>query len=291
MKRHFPLILPLSILSFLSMLCLSSCEQDTEFRHVHEYYVMQMTGTELPDSMGRCIVDLELDYPYVKDSTDTLINKLRAEVLLEATGDSSYMNKRPEVALRMLRETLVEDFASEMREAVRTARKFKSISAKVPPILFHNAEYVLRASAVYADADVISYRIEQSIDNGAATGPVENAVYLSFDAHTGNRIELDDLFIEGFEPAATAQIKEQIMFDNGFESEEQMLMEGYTRIGEMTPSANFLLKPDSIVFYYAPYEIAVGAMGATEVTLPLSFLKTVLKESSPYVKAMKRSRD
>ena len=135
------------------------------------------------------------------------------------------------------------------------------------------------------------YRIEQSIDNGNLTGPSENAIYVSFDARTGNRIELLDLFIDGFEPATTTQIKDQILFDNGYENEEQMLMDGFTRIGELTPSDNFLLKPDSIVFYYAPYEIAVGAMCATEVTLPLEFLNTVLKKGSPYVKAMKKSRN
>jgi hypothetical protein len=76
-------------------------------------------------------------------------------------------------------------------------------------------------------------------------------------------------------------MKKQIMADNGFESEEQMINEGYFFAENILPNGNFVVSEDGITYVFNTNEIAVYSMGSTEVTVPFNKLKSVLKKKSP----------
>lgn len=57
---------------------------------------------------------------------------------------------------------------------------------------------------------------------------------------------------------------------------------GYLYSMDMFPSENFILGEETITFIYNPYEIAPYNVGSTELIIPFSDIKDLLKNSFTY---------
>jgi hypothetical protein len=78
------------------------------------------------------------------------------------------------------------------------------------------------------------------------------------------------------------------MLDNGFESEEQMINNGYFFAMNIVPNHNFNVTENGISYVFNPDEIAVYSMGQTEVLIPFNKLKSCLKKDSPIEELLKK---
>ena len=102
--------------------------------------------------------------------------------------------------------------------------------------------------------------------------------FYNFDQRTGQLLTLDDLFRPEYQ-ATLEEVTEQYF-------KKKFLKAGMTNYSEagfyfdddqFTMTDNFAILPDSLLFVYNPYEIAPYAMGMSEVTVPKSALKSILK--------------
>jgi hypothetical protein len=143
---------------------------------------------------------------------------------------------------------------------------------------YHTPWMVERSCSVAVDtAGVVSIRFEEASYLGGAHG-MEIVRLASFDASSGRRIMLGDMFRPGVE-GEFARIAERefraarhipdssSLGDAGFWIEE----------GEFSPPQNVAVGDSVLILYYNPYEVAPYAMGPTEVHIPFGALKDLLR--------------
>lgn len=97
---------------------------------------------------------------------------------------------------------------------------------------------------------------------------------LNFDLKNGNQITLDDLFIENYE-TKLASLSENLLYQNyGFD--------GWNfKRGEFKINSNFIINEHGLDFFYNQYEIAAGAFGMFQITIPYIGLSQMIKQDGP----------
>lgn len=235
-------------------------------------------------------VDLQILLPS-DAASDTLCGKISANILKEASiGDSASNITTPDSALSWLRERLYENARVDFSDNVRTARRISYLreqgaDIQMPPFLSQGIETQLSMTELQNADGFLSLRLSAYQYNGGAHG---NSIVklMSYDLKTGDRLLLEDVFVEGYEPFATEAIRRELMAEYGYKSEEQMLMDGFFNIQALAPTPNFCVKTDTVIFLYNAYEIATYAKGEIEVAVPMYRLRTVLKPECRVVKRL-----
>ena len=111
---------------------------------------------------------------------------------------------------------------------------------------------------------------------GGAHG-VNQRMTMNFENKTGRLLELQDLFVPGFEGQLNAILQQALCEKIGVPDLSDLREEGYLPSMEMYPSKNFILNDETINFIYAPYEIASYDKGEIELTIPFSMLNDILR--------------
>lgn len=93
-----------------------------------------------------------------------------------------------------------------------------------------------------------------------------------FDLTTGETVSEADLFAEGWQDGVSALLKTALDAFLAAQEEGEDLV-----FGAPAPNGNFSVSEDGVTWTYNPYEIAPYAMGAIELTVRWSDLKTYLK--------------
>jgi len=104
--------------------------------------------------------------------------------------------------------------------------------------------------------------------------------YLNYNPKTYQSITLDSLITQDGMPALRA-IGESIFRKNENLAPNASLSDGYFfNEGVFTLPETFTLTKEGIKFLYNPYEIKAYAAGTTELTVPFSKIKDIMKQSS-----------
>jgi hypothetical protein len=256
-------------LMFLSLLIFSSaCKKNItlDFHKIDNTKVLVLSRPN--DSIKNyCKIDIQLLYPTDGDNPE-ILKKIQQQLLTFAF-DSTYADYTPKQA--------VETFSKVTFEAYK--KNIGSIKeSKVNPGP-RNEEWVMNTVIWFNDKSILSYELSRSSKVGKDSAG--GTQFMVFNLKTGEKITERDIFEEGFEPLLSDLMKKQIMADNGFESEEQMINEGYFFAENILPNGNFVVSEDGITYVFNTNEIAVYSMGSTEVTVPFNKLKSVLKKKSP----------
>ena len=93
-------------------------------------------------------------------------------------------------------------------------------------------------------------------------------VYHNIDAKNGDKLNLNNLFNEKEIGFLTVMGENALRQGQSIPNNTTLKEWGYEFEEEFYLSTNFLITDSGIVFYYAPYEIACYAIGATEFELP-----------------------
>lgn len=93
-----------------------------------------------------------------------------------------------------------------------------------------------------------------------------------FDLTTGETVSEADLFAEGWQDGVSALLKTALDAFLAAQEEGEDLV-----FGAPAPNGNFSVSEEGVTWTYNPYEIAPYAMGAIELTVRWSDLKTYLK--------------
>lgn len=116
--------------------------------------------------------------------------------------------------------------------------------------------------------DVLSYQTSFDMYLGGAHG-MYAVGYYNFDKKTGKLINIRDIVPADKEKAVLKAMIDQLIKDFDAADEEDLKDNaGITMLGDVYLTSNFLLKKDSILFLFNPYEIAPFCCGAIDVTVP-----------------------
>jgi hypothetical protein len=119
--------------------------------------------------------------------------------------------------------------------------------------------------------------------------PSGTRYYLNFSLETGEKITEQDIFIAGYESELIDLIKEQIIIDSKISDDDeipsiQSFEESNYIVENIKPNGNFFLNEEAICYVFNPYEISpVYFPGETEVAIPYSKIKHLMKENNPIV--------
>jgi len=265
---------------FAAVMFFNSCKKNTflEFQKVDYTRILRPTLTNDSSNKGYCKVDIQFLYPSA-GGDEQVLKKIQQQLITYAF-DSSYANYDAKTAVNKFTKVTFDAYTKSI---VANAKK-NSILNQINEV--NNEEWTMNTVILYNDLGILSYELSRSSQIGKLQKK-DNTQYLVFDLKTGKKLRQEDIFEEGFEPKISDLLKKQIMKDNGFESEEQMINNGYFFAQNIVPNENFNVTEEGISFIFNPDEIAVYSIGQTEVLIPFKKIRSCLKKDSPIAKLIK----
>lgn len=107
---------------------------------------------------------------------------------------------------------------------------------------------------------------------------VNQRTAMNFDVRTGRLLELNDVFVPGYENPLSAVLQKALCEKVGASDLSILRQKGYLVGMQIFPTQNFILEDETITFIYNPSEIAPRTLGETELVIPLSDLTQILRK-------------
>ena len=139
-----------------------------------------------------------------------------------------------------------------------------------------NFSHIVNTRVEYGYRDIINYIIHNEYYNGGAH-PNSAYTIINFDPNTGNEIKLNDVFKDNYEEFLNNRLIDALAEKIGANSRKEIQEKGYLTFNDIFPTENFIMKEDSILFYYNMYERAPRAAGTTILGFTYEDLSIILK--------------
>ena len=249
------------------LLCLVvSCATDTEdiifFDSVISDKEVKLSNDERSPI---CAVHLQLEY-----ATDK--NGHKAEVVNE------YIIKE----LLDMKEITVQQAADSFANTYTTAyvRNFLPLynqdRADTTKRSWYEYHYVITSQTQRNNIGTTAYIAIVDYYEGGAHG-VNQRITMNFENKTGRLLELQDIFVPGFEGRLNPILEQALCEKIGVPDLSELREEGFLPHMEMYPSKNFIINDETFTFIYAPYEIASYDKGEIELVIPFSSIRDLFK--------------
>lgn len=144
-----------------------------------------------------------------------------------------------------------------------------------------NYEENLEGRVLFNADGFIGYRFTIESYSGGAHGntEVKNCV---FDVAQKRMLNLADLIAPADQPKADALIRDRLMKEFKFSSQEEVDREGnFFDFPDVKATDKFMISTEGVSWTFDPYEIASYSMGVIDVTVPWLDLKPLMSASSP----------
>lgn len=129
---------------------------------------------------------------------------------------------------------------------------------------------------------LLTVQITAHLDRGGAHGLDPIKVFV-FDSNTGSQLKLADIFVPKFDSRLNRLIDRAFRKQQGLSANDPLDRPkgGFfgLSVKQLTYPDNFALGVDGITFVYNEYEIAAYAYGPTELLIPWTELRPILKET------------
>lgn len=120
--------------------------------------------------------------------------------------------------------------------------------------------------------------------------PNNSQLYRSYSLKTGQRLRLDDLFIEGYQTSLNQSAEIEFRMQKEIPPTNTLESAGYWfEDDRFVINDNFAVINQSLIFFFNPYEIGPYALGATELELKLTDYIDLIDPNGPigYLKDQK----
>ena len=97
---------------------------------------------------------------------------------------------------------------------------------------------------------------------------MSQTICYNISAHDGHRVDLQEIYDTNQVSFILPAIKDALVKQTGVSSYDQIHTAGYFDDTELYIPENYIIRRDSIDFYYNEYEIAPYYIGTTKVTIP-----------------------
>jgi len=223
-------------------------------------------------------IELSVEMPEAFQNEEVLA-KIKQTILGQLFGEFKAGQSTKEI---------LNQYASALKsEYLKNNSDFANKLLKESKLVFNNS-IVLEGFSLISDEHIYSYGISRQIDLGG-NYPSGTRHFLNFNLETGEKISESDIFTAGYETDLIEIIKEQIIIDSKISDDDEIpsintFEESNYIVENIKPNGNFYLNDESICFVFNPYEISpVYFPGETEVAIPYSKIKHLMKEKNPIV--------
>lgn len=138
-------------------------------------------------------------------------------------------------------------------------------------------QFELNGSVLLNSTKLVTLQLSSYVYTGGAHG-MNTTTFFVFDAATGKRLFIDDVFVPGFKNRLNALIEARFREDKGLSPTDPLDGEkGGLFENSIVFTRNFALTGSGAIFLYNPYEIAPYAAGSTGIELHSGELAGLLK--------------
>jgi hypothetical protein len=216
------------------------------------------------ENSPKCQTDISIDY--VQSADKERETKINNSILNAIFG---YENTSIESAIDSFVAYVNEEYICLRPEYINE----KQINENAAWL---NYSYIIDTKVEYGRKGIINYIIHNESYTGGAH-PNGASIIINFDSETGCEIKLDDIFKENYEEYLCNRLTDALAKKIGATSLEDIKEKGYLIFNDIYPTENFIMKKDSILFYYNLYEIAPRSAGTTILGFTYDELSTIMK--------------
>ncbi|MBP5637325.1 MAG: DUF3298 domain-containing protein [Bacteroidales bacterium] len=254
MKR---LIAPLAV----SALILASCQTNLKIATYTDDFVLPLSELRAQDSLS---VNISAEYPIGKDNVSDLIRRGITDFLF---GYGWETDDCVDSIAVYYRNALVDEYLAEYLPSVADTSDQRIMSWG-----FETDGHFLPDWGSYHRYENVFYEYR-----GGAHGQ-SGCVYFVFSKKTGELVEEQEFFKEGYEEPVSALIRQHLLSDyipqlkaDGFDVDE--LEQGFAEPTGAWVNGVYLPGPKGVQWTFQPYEIAPYAFGIISVEVPWKELK------------------
>ncbi len=219
-----------------------------------------------PRRKPNCKIDIELEYATVPKET---ARKINAEIIrhifhYEGLPLRTVVDSFARHYIRNYREEVMPIYEADREHDPETAD-------------WYDYSYTLKGSEKGERRGFVCYELELERYEGS-TQSLRNVYALTFDARTGDRVYLKDLFIPGSEAALNALLLEALMQEYGCNTKAELQEQGFLLLTDMYATENFRMGKREMKFIYQPSEIAPSEQEEIIVEVPYTLLTDLFKK-------------
>lgn len=219
---------------------------------------------------------INIEYPIKGDKE--LKEWVTSQISQHVLGEK-YANIAPETAIEQYTQRYDEEYINNVEELYKEELEVVEDAEQVGVWYYYT--HSNSGEVTYYNKSVLTYEANVHEFTGGAHG--NYAInYLNLDLVNKTKIELHQLFSDGYELDLTDIIKNQIKIDN---KAEDLNDAGFWE-DNIIPTENFKLDDKAITFLYNTYEIAPYSMGDQAVTVSYEKIKDWLNLDNPIVKEL-----
>ena len=253
------------------LLLLASCRQNEEQVLTFDTFTIDKTVALSDEERSpQCSMSLTLAYA-------TEANGHRAEVL------NNYVIKRlfdkQDISMQTAAEEFIKQYTTNYKSDMLPL--YNQDRADTTRRAWFEYHFIITTETRPGSKGTTAYLATVDYYEGGAHG-INQLLTMNFETETGQKLELKDIFTDGYEKQLTTILCNALQQKTGAKSLAELKNKGYLLSMEMFPSENFILDEETITFVYNPYEIAPYAMGTTELTIPYNDIQHLLKNSFNY---------
>lgn len=147
------------------------------------------------------------------------------------------------------------------------------------PEVFYSYHETITDSIIYNYNGILSYQITQTNNKGGNIS-YENIRNYVIDLSTGELLGEGEIFLAGYDTALRTIIQNELMVLHDVKYIEDLEDLGYFGIEEIIPNNNFLITNEGIVYTYNKGEYSAYQLPASDVLIPYTHIRSILREGS-----------
>ena len=260
-------LLPVFSLAFLLPLVFSCRGGETVITTFEETYEQKL---EQSDSVG-VTINHNIEYLESIEGSKSLCAKVNSLIVGFCFGDG-FGGKGLEEASAESAGQLVEDYRKDAGE---------SFAEDSDSYWAYNWSYVLSGRFADSFGDLQTYTVYSENYLGGAHG-MQSLIPHIINLKTGEEVQEEDMFIEGYEEPVAGLIRSALQKDWGSPDDPSST---YCMMEEegMVPNGFVAVSEEGMTWYFQPYVIASYAQGVIEAKVPWDELKPYLGKSFPKI--------
>jgi len=211
---------------------------------------------------GLLNVKVELEYPKTFASPSVL-DSIHNTLVVNMFG-KEFLSVPFDSIPKVYAQTIIADSKANLLSDL------KAFEEKVPDFSLGAFYNYIEGFPLQNDGRIFSYGYTRDVYMGGAQG-LKTFNYFNFDLKNGHLLEETDIFTDNYQNSLADLIKKAIIKQNSQVQYSDTIM----------PNGNFFISDEGITYLFNVYEIAPYYVGQTEIFLPYSDLKAILRKNSP----------
>ena len=237
-------------------------------------------GAHLTSDNASPLCEFSMDYSFLKEENDSIASVINREMQREFLGED-YATLSPEVAIDSFKNTYIRNYREEVGRLYAVEKDSATSEEEIPA--WFDQTYSLVTFLDEGREGILQVSANTFVDMGGAH-PNQWAQWLNFDALTGKRLTVDDVF----KPEAKADIERILLLslidlqaqenpEEKVETLEDLQRLGFLQLTSMYIPNNFLLTKESVHFLFNRYDIAPYSAGEIIIKVPYGEIATFMK--------------